>query len=56
MDVLDTDGDGIDDSRDKCPNIAGTVANDGCPEITKEDKKTLEVAMQAVQFKLEVLC
>ncbi|MFZ1525852.1 MAG: OmpA family protein [Saprospiraceae bacterium] len=46
----DTDGDGIDDSRDKCPNIAGTVANDGCPEITKEDKKTLEVAMQAVQF------
>ncbi|MBP6568611.1 MAG: OmpA family protein [Saprospiraceae bacterium] len=46
----DTDGDGIDDSRDKCPNIAGTVANEGCPEIKKEDKKTLEVAMQAVQF------
>ncbi len=46
----DTDADGIDDSRDKCPSIAGTVANDGCPEITKEDKKTLEVAMQAVQF------
>lgn len=46
----DTDGDGIDDSRDKCPKIAGTVANDGCPEIAKEDKKTLDVAMQAVQF------
>lgn len=46
----DTDGDGIDDSRDKCPKIAGTVANDGCPEIKSEDKKTLEVAMQAVQF------
>lgn len=46
----DTDGDGIDDSRDKCPNVPGTVANDGCPEIKKEDKKTLEVAMQAVQF------
>ncbi len=46
----DTDGDGIDDSRDKCPNVAGTVANEGCPEIKKEDKKTLEVAMQAVQF------
>lgn len=46
----DTDGDGIDDSRDKCPKVAGTVANDGCPEIKKEDKKTLEVAMQAVQF------
>jgi OmpA-OmpF porin, OOP family len=46
----DTDGDGIDDSRDKCPKVAGTVANEGCPEIKKEDKKTLEVAMQAVQF------
>lgn len=46
----DTDGDGIDDSRDKCPKVAGTVANDGCPEIKSEDKKTLEVAMQAVQF------
>lgn len=46
----DTDGDGIDDSRDKCPNAAGTVANEGCPEIKKEDKKTLDVAMQAVQF------
>lgn len=46
----DTDGDGIDDSRDKCPNVAGTVANEGCPEIKMEDKKTLDVAMQAVQF------
>lgn len=46
----DTDGDGIPDHRDKCPNVAGTVANDGCPEIKKEDKKTLEIAMQAVQF------
>jgi OmpA-OmpF porin, OOP family len=46
----DTDGDGIDDSRDKCPNTSGTVANDGCPEIKQEDRKTLDVAMQAVQF------
>lgn len=46
----DTDGDGIDDSRDKCINVAGTVANEGCPEIKKEDQRTLEVAMQAVQF------
>lgn len=46
----DTDGDGIDDSRDKCPNVAGTVANEGCPEIKMEDKKTLDIAMQAVQF------
>jgi OOP family OmpA-OmpF porin len=47
----DTDSDGIDDGRDKCPKVAGTVANEGCPEIRKEDKKTLELAMQAVKFK-----
>ncbi len=46
----DTDGDGIPDHRDKCPNVPGSVANDGCPEIKSEDKKTLEIAMQAVQF------
>ena len=28
----DTDGDGIPDSKDNCPNKAGTSANDGCPE------------------------
>lgn len=48
----DTDGDGIPDHRDKCPTIPGSVANDGCPEIKQEDKKTLEIAMQAVQFQL----
>ncbi len=46
----DTDGDGIPDHRDNCPNVVGTVANNGCPEIKQEDKKTLEIAMQAVQF------
>ena len=46
----DTDGDGLDDSIDKCPKTPGTVAANGCPEITKEDKKTLDVAMRAVQF------
>ncbi|MFZ1788156.1 MAG: OmpA family protein [Saprospiraceae bacterium] len=46
----DTDGDGLDDSIDRCPKTPGTVAANGCPEITKEDKKTLDVAMRAVQF------
>jgi len=27
----DTDGDGIVDSKDKCPNAAGTAKYDGCP-------------------------
>ncbi|MGB4974428.1 MAG: OmpA family protein, partial [Cyclobacteriaceae bacterium] len=46
----DTDGDGLDDSIDKCPNTPGTVAANGCPEIAVEDRKTLDVAMRAVQF------
>ncbi len=48
----DTDGDGLDDSIDKCPNTPGSVAMNGCPEIDVEDKKTLEIAMRAVQFEL----
>lgn len=48
----DTDGDGIPDHLDDCPNTPGTVANRGCPEIDKEDKKTLDIAMQAVQFQV----
>ena len=48
----DTDGDGLDDSRDGCPTMAGPESNGGCPIIAKEDKKTLEVAMRAVQFDL----
>jgi len=27
----DTDGDGVSDNEDKCPEIAGDVANGGCP-------------------------
>lgn len=48
----DTDGDGIQDSQDHCPNSAGPADNDGCPEISEEHKKTLEIAMRAVQFDL----
>lgn len=46
----DTDSDGIPDHEDECPKLPGSVANNGCPTIAKEDKKTLDVAMQAVQF------
>jgi outer membrane protein OmpA-like peptidoglycan-associated protein len=46
----DTDGDGVPDHLDKCPNTKGPVSNNGCPEISTEDKKTLDVAMRAVQF------
>lgn len=46
----DTDGDGLDDSIDKCPNTPGPVVSMGCPEIKQEDRKTLDIAMRAVQF------
>lgn len=29
----DSDGDGISDSKDNCPNKAGTTVNNGCPEV-----------------------
>ena len=35
--ILDTDGDGINDDMDKCPNEKGTVKYDGCP-IPDSDK------------------
>jgi hypothetical protein len=36
----DTDGDGVLDKDDKCPQVRGTV-NQGCPEVSEEVMKTL---------------
>jgi outer membrane protein OmpA-like peptidoglycan-associated protein len=47
----DSDGDGVVDSQDKCPTVAGSPTNNGCPvEVTKEVKETMTTAMQNVQF------
>jgi outer membrane protein OmpA-like peptidoglycan-associated protein len=32
----DSDGDGIPDSKDNCPNKPGSVLNGGCPEVIAE--------------------
>src|SRR5205085_771317 len=41
----DTDGDGVADNVDRCPSVAGTLANKGCPEMKKEDvKKITQIA------------
>jgi len=48
--TLDTDGDCIPDYRDNCPNIAGTVANKGCPEVKTEVKALFNQALQGIQF------
>ena len=50
MGCPDTDGDSIVDKDDACPNVSGLVANHGCPGISDEDKATLNLAVEAVQF------
>ena len=35
-DPLDGDGDGVADDVDNCPTVAGTAANNGCPEETTD--------------------
>lgn len=37
----DTDGDGVIDSEDKCPTVAGVAAEDGC-EVPEEDPETVD--------------
>ena len=37
VEKADTDGDGIYDESDKCPELAGTLINDGCPNDVDGD-------------------
>ncbi|MFZ4581781.1 MAG: DUF5723 family protein [Paludibacter sp.] len=46
----DTDGDGIVDRLDRCPQLAGVASNDGCPEIKKEVRVVFQKAIQGIQF------
>lgn len=46
----DTDGDGVADKDDRCITVPGPISNLGCPELEEEDRKTLEFAVQAVEF------
>lgn len=34
--VVDADGDGVPDAKDKCPNIAGASTAMGCPDMDKD--------------------
>jgi OmpA-OmpF porin, OOP family len=44
----DADGDGTPNHLDKCPDEKGT--NEGCPDISREDKDVLAFAAKNVQF------
>jgi len=48
--VPDTDGDGVNDEEDKCVTIPGPKENFGCPIITEEVKKRVNVAAQNILF------
>src|SRR5690606_19930385 len=49
---VDTDGDGIPDSQDDCPEVKGSSANGGCPEIVK---KAIEYKNIQFEFNSSVL-
>ena len=47
---LDSDGDGINDAEDKCPDKPGPASNFGCPELKKEVRNLFKKAMNGIQF------
>ncbi len=49
---MDSDGDGIKDSKDRCPNIAGVRKYKGCP-MSEEDMAAKAAAEQAARVKAE---
>ena len=47
----DTDGDGIPDHLDSCPKTPATEGSeDGCPELTEEQKQVIEEAFGNLEF------
>ena len=48
----DSDGDGVLDKDDQCPDVAGTTANNGCPEVTVEVINELNEYSKTILFDL----
>lgn len=48
--TFDRDGDGVPDHIDKCPDVAGTSINKGCPELKKEIKHSYSFVARNIQF------
>lgn len=49
----DQDQDGVIDSMDKCPTVKGTVANQGCPEVSNDILKKLNDYTKTIYFNYE---
>jgi hypothetical protein len=45
-----TDGDGVLDKDDKCPEVKGTVANKGCPEVSEAVMMKLNEYSRTILF------
>ena len=50
----DTDGDSVVDKDDECPEVAGTVANNGCPEGPSEDEMKMITELSEVNLLLDL--
>jgi len=46
----DTDGDGVSDSKDKCPTIKGLAENNGCPTVSSEVWTLFYAELKDVRF------
>lgn len=46
---VDTDGDGVPDSKDDCPTVKGTKENDGCP-LSKKEREIIRKASGNIFF------
>ena len=53
MGCPDTDGDGIEDALDECPEVVGTIANNGCPEVTQEIIEELKEIGESIYFETD---
>ncbi len=42
------DKDGVNDEEDKCPDLPGTVANQGCPEIKRRSEEADRCSCQRI--------
>ncbi len=47
--LLDTDGDGIADNIDKCPDEKGSIENFGCKKVVEKLPKKVEVHTKVIE-------
>ena len=46
----DSDNDGVEDAEDECPEVVGSITNNGCPEIKESKIRELSEIGQTIYF------